>query len=177
MAVTIRDAAEADAPLLTRIIRESFRDVAVRFGLTPENCPTHPSNCIEAWITASMDRGVRYFILEEDGAPCGCVAVERAKPDVCYLEGLSVLPGYRRRGHGERLVRRVLEEAGQLGARWVDVSLIEDHLELRNWYFRLGFRMKQIKQYPHLPFTVAFMRISPRASAQKRSGVNGIGIV
>jgi hypothetical protein len=41
----IREADPDDKVLLTRLIRDSYRDVAERFNLTPENCPKHPSNC------------------------------------------------------------------------------------------------------------------------------------
>lgn len=43
--IIIREADIADITLLSSIIRNSYQTVAVRFGLTPENCPKHPSNC------------------------------------------------------------------------------------------------------------------------------------
>lgn len=46
-----------DAAILTGLIRNSYRDVAQRFGLTPQNCPKHPSNCTDDWIRNDFARG------------------------------------------------------------------------------------------------------------------------
>jgi hypothetical protein len=69
MTFAIRNAAESDVTCLAGIIREASRDVAERFGLTPENCPKHPSNCTAEWIEAGFEKGIVYYILEEDGVP------------------------------------------------------------------------------------------------------------
>ena len=86
------------------LIRASFADVAGRFDLTPENAPTHPSNCTPEWILTAMGKGVAFLLLESPQGAVGCVAVERADREVCYLERLAVLPEYRRKGHGRELV-------------------------------------------------------------------------
>ena len=41
----IREARRSEAGLLADIISRANQDVAQRLGLTPENCPKHPSNC------------------------------------------------------------------------------------------------------------------------------------
>ncbi len=153
----IRDAISQDDELLARIIRESFRDVAERFGLTPENCPTHPSNCTPQWIASEMAKGVAYYVVEEGGTPCGCVALERAGPEVCYLERLAVLPSHRRSGYGTALVHHVLEEARRVGAGRLEFAIIARQSGLRDWYERLGFAVKNTKSFSHLPFDVTFM--------------------
>ena len=80
---SIVQAAEKDIDLLSRLIRDSFTDVANRFGLTPQNCPKHPSNYTRDWVETDMERGVRYFILISDGAAVGCVGVEKGSPTTC----------------------------------------------------------------------------------------------
>ena len=74
----IRKANPEDADSIARIIRESFRDVAVRFSLSAENCPKHPSNCTDGWVQNDIARGVVYYILEHNGTPAGCAALEKA---------------------------------------------------------------------------------------------------
>jgi GNAT superfamily N-acetyltransferase len=155
----IREALERDIPGLNRIIRGSFRDVAERFALTEENCPTHPSFCTADWLEAAFGKGVRFFVLEDDGKDCGCAALERARPEVCYLERLAMLPAYRHRGHGERLVRHVLEEARATKVERVQIGIIAAQTELRDWYLALGFEETGRKRFEHLPFEVAFMAL------------------
>jgi len=155
--ISIRDATREDANVLANLIRESFSDVAIRFSLTPENCPRHPSNCTTAWVESDFVRGVRYFILEQGDEPFGCVGLERADSRRCYLERLAVLPGSRGQGFGSLLVAHALERAKESGASWLNIGIIDGHTELRQWYTRLGFVELEKKTFPHFPFRVCFM--------------------
>ncbi len=159
-AMMIRDATAQDAELLARIIRESYRDVAERFSLTPQNCPKHPSNCTTDWIAADHARGVRYFILAADGGPGGCVALEAPSADLCYLERLAVVPEKRRQGYGRTLVLHALSCAKASGADRVSIGIIADHIELKRWYVAFGFVETETKEFPHLPFRVSFMEVN-----------------
>jgi GNAT superfamily N-acetyltransferase len=153
----IRAAGFADVPVLSGLIRVSFRDVAERFALTLENCPKHPSNCTDEWIENDFARGVAYYILESDGTPVGCVALEKANPELCYLERLGVVPQSRRKGFGRELVDYLLYEARALGAKQIGIGIISDDTELKLWYQRIGFVEKETKEFDHLPFLVTFM--------------------
>lgn len=156
-AFDIRDALPEDASLLAHLIHTSFRDVAQRFALTRENCPKHPSNCTVDWIDADLKRGVRYFILRNVDVPVGCVGIEQADPNRCYLERLAVLPRYRGQGCGKALVRYVLEWAGGKGFGKVGIGIIAEQTELKQWYRKQGFAEIEIKDFAHLPFQVGMM--------------------
>jgi N-acetylglutamate synthase-like GNAT family acetyltransferase len=157
MTMTIRDATPGDIPLLTRLIRDSFQDVAERFQLTPENAAKHPSNCEPAWVQSAIEKGVRYYLLLNADTPCGCVAIERANPEVCYLERLSVLPEFRKKGFGEALLRHAVAEARDAGACRIEIGIIAAQTDLRDWYMKFGFSLKNTVCFKHLPFEVAFM--------------------
>ena len=62
----IRQATDYDRAILSQIIRCSFKEVADRYGLTSENCPTHPSNCAESRISRDLQKGKVYLILEQE---------------------------------------------------------------------------------------------------------------
>jgi N-acetylglutamate synthase-like GNAT family acetyltransferase len=160
MLYTIREASDADILGLVEMIRTAFQDVAVRFGLTEENCPKHPSNYKVTWISSALDKGVRYFVLDSGGVSCGCVALEPASPEVCYLERLAVLPSHRTRGFGRALVEHVLHEAKRVGTLRVDIGIIADHTELRDWYRKIGFVDQKTAAFAHLPFEVLFMSMT-----------------
>lgn len=135
----------------------SFQDVAERFGLTQENAPRHPSNCTQDWIQKDLERGVTYFIIENENFIKGCVALEQANSEVCYLERLAVLPNQRHRGFGEALVAYGLSKAKLLGVHRVKIGIIAEHTELKNWYKGIGFVEGESKDFSHLPFRVTFM--------------------
>jgi N-acetylglutamate synthase-like GNAT family acetyltransferase len=104
-----------------------------------------------------MGKGARYFILDSEGFSFGCVALEQASPEVCYLERLGVLPNRQRKGYGRTLVDHVLEEAKLLGSHQVDIGIIAAHIELKDWYKKIGFVEQKKATFPHLPFKVLFM--------------------
>ena len=153
----IRTATIVDAEVLARLVSDSFRPVAARFGLTPANCPTHPSFCTPEWIRADVRKGKSYYILSAGKVPCGCVAIEQPQPEVCYLQRLAVLPEFRRQGHGRALVEHVLAEAARRQAARVELAMIADHHELKAWYEKVGFTTMRTERFSHLPFTVAFL--------------------
>jgi N-acetylglutamate synthase-like GNAT family acetyltransferase len=157
LTMIIRDANEADIDTLVALLRSSFSDVAERFELTIENCPKNPAFCTKERIESDFDRGLRYYILENDGQSCGCIAIEKATPDVCYLERLAVLPQHRRKGYGEKLVKHIFEQAEKNGAKKVEIGIISADTKLKNWYGKFGFVQKGTKKFDHLPFIVAFL--------------------
>ena len=153
----IRACTQKDIEVIVETIRKSFQDVAERFDLNQENAPRHPSNCTKEWIKNDMERGVAYFVIENENIVVGCVALELTKTDVCYLERLAVLSDQRRRGFGKTLVTYVLSKAKLLGANRVNIGIIADQSELKNWYRGIGFVEQESKEFSHLPFRVNFM--------------------
>jgi len=146
-----------DVAILSDLIRNSYRDVAQRFDLTPENCPKHPSNCTDEWIRDDFARRVSYYILEHNGLPAGCAALEIPDPDIGYLERLAVLPGNRRKGFGCKLVDHVFHQAKDSGINKISIGIIAPQTDLKRWYQKIGFIEGGTKEFKHLPFPVTFM--------------------
>jgi GNAT superfamily N-acetyltransferase len=155
--VNIRPAEFPDIDSLVGIIRRSHGDVAQMYGITPDNNPRHPSFCKPEWIESALEKNVRFYLMELDGIAVGCVALEEARPGVAYLERLSVLPEYRKRGFGKMLVAHIFDEARKIGVRQVEIGIIAEYEWLKNWYRKRGFVEKKTKVFEHLPFRVLFM--------------------
>jgi N-acetylglutamate synthase-like GNAT family acetyltransferase len=155
--MNIRQTNVNDIPVLVDVIIRSFSDVAKRFGLTKENCPTHPSFYTDERMRSDFEKNIPYYLLEADTLPVGCVALEKASDDICYLERLGVLPEKRRNGFGNALVQRVFEKARSFGAKQISIGIIADYEELKSWYANIGFLEKETKVFKHLPFQVTFM--------------------
>lgn len=155
--MTIRPINADDLPRLLDIIRRACATVAKRFGLTPENCPKTAAFYTMDRLRADLDRGVQYYLLEGNNEACGCVALENAKPGVCYLERLAVLPEHRSQGYGTALVRHAFAEAMAMGIRRIEIGIIAEDTRLKEWYRRFGFELTGTKTFDHLPFLVAFM--------------------
>jgi len=155
--VVIREADKADSKVLAEVLRRSFRDVAERFGLTPENCPRSVAFHTDERVEADFARGMQYYILQDNGTARGCVALERPEPEFCYMGRLALLPECRRKGLGKALATRAFYEAWALGVRRVEIGMIAADVKLSKWYARLGFVPNGTKQIDGFPFEVGFM--------------------
>ena len=157
--MTIRPAQADEGPVIVEVLRRSFATVAERFGLTMENCPKNVAFYTEQRFAEDLDRGMQYFLLEDAGRVCGCVALERARPEMAYLGRLAVLPEHRCQGMGRTLVQHIFAEARQTGIKRVEIGIIEEDTQLKDWYRRLGFAPTGTKTFDHLPFVVGFLAI------------------
>ena len=155
--VIIKTAGAADVAVLSGLVRDSYRTVAQRFGLTTDNCPKHPSNCTDDWIQSDFKRGVSFYLLEHNGRPAGCAALEIPEPGLGYLERLAVLPAKRQNGFGRQLVNHVLHQAAISAVKTISIGIIAGQTELKRWYQKIGFVETDTREFEHLPFSVTFM--------------------
>lgn len=165
--LTITSAGEDQATQLAVMIRQSYADVARRFGISPQTAPTHPSACTAEWIRSDRLEGVRYYSATCGNMLVGCAASKAATAETFYLMRLAVLPLFRRQGIGRRLAQHVCQQARQAGAAEVSVGLIAAQEELATWYRRLGFKAVERRRFSHLPFEVLLMRRSVGSAGNK----------
>lgn len=158
----IREATLKDVAILATLVSQSNRDVALKFGINAENCPKHTSFCSASWVENDLARGERYFILEENSKAIACVAYETPSDTLAYLNRLSVLPDYRRRGIGARLVEHIIHLAQTEAIQTISIGVIGEHTDLQAWYQRLGFVIGETRRFPHLPFSVTYMTYAIR---------------
>ena len=154
----VRRAALEEADRIADLIARSFADVAGRFGLTRDNCPSHPSLTTRDTVERGMALGTTFLLAVRGGDPCGCVGLRRPVEGVSILERLAVAPACRRLGLGRLLVGRACSLAGRSGAGQVEIGIIAKQHELRQWYETLGFRAVGTARFDNLPFEVLYLR-------------------
>ena len=140
-----------------KVIRDSFITVAAELGLNEENCPTHPAFISLAKLKRLREKGAETFCLFHHSRQIGFVAVEKASGTRYYMEKLAVLPEYRHRGFGKRLMDFVFDYVEQRNGSTVSIGTINEHSVLKNWYSNYGFAETGAKRFEHLPFEVCFM--------------------
>ena len=157
--VVIREVSEGEAGVVRELICRAYSDVAEQFGLSAETCPSHPAFTTVDDQKRAMARGVRYFLLEDDDGPVGCVALDSRNIEEAWLARLSVLPEKRHQGYGRALVAHVVSEAREQSLPGIHIGVTAEHEDLVKWYEQLGFVRGERKEYEHLPFEVLLMRL------------------
>jgi len=150
---------EHDIKNSVAVIRDSFRTVAIEFGLNELNCPTHPS-LMTLDKLLELEKKARLFGLFLANVQVGFVAIEKADDTLYYMDKLAVLPEYRHKGYGRKLVRFVFEQVKKSKGERISIGIINESTVLKNWYIGNGFAKTGTKKFEHLPFTVCFMEKS-----------------
>ena len=157
----IRRVEKADLPECVRVIRNSFQTVADEFGFTEVNAPRFTAFATtEGRLIWQMDTEHRLMYLdEEDGRICGYYSLVLHGPDECELGSLSVLPEYRHRGIGGKLLQHAAETAKEHRCRVMNLSIVEENTVLRKWYERYGAVHTGTEKFDFFPFTCGYMKI------------------
>lgn len=140
------------------LIRRSFLTVAEQFGLTRENCPSHPAFVCDEGLLSQLKEAycIGFF---QAGELAGFAALVRRK-DGYELSRVAVAPEKRHLGYGRRLVAAAVKKARDMGLKEIQIGIIDEHAVLKDWYLAQGFELLPARRYPSLPFTVRPMRLT-----------------
>ena len=81
----------------------------------------------------------RLYLARQGDAPVGCIALRKLDEERCELKRLYVRPAYRGHGLGERLVRRVMDDARRIGYKSIMLDTLPFLTTAIGMYHRLGF--------------------------------------
>lgn len=159
METLIREVRENELDLCADVIRRGFITVAKDFGLTIDNVPTNGAFINTERLIADKDKGNQMFVLTEDDTIVGFMQLEKADEEKYYLQKISVIPDCRHQGFGKQLLIFANDKVKALGGRKIEIAIIEENTQLKNWYIQNGFTHTGTRKFDHLPFTVGFMEL------------------
>jgi ribosomal protein S18 acetylase RimI-like enzyme len=136
--VTARPATPDDAPFLLAVYASTREEELALVGWTDEQKAAFCASQFaaqDAWYRENYP-GATYDVVLVDGEPAGRRYVARW-PDEIRLMDIALLPAYRGRGIGSRLLDELLAEADAAGRR-TSVH-VEKFNRARSLYERLGF--------------------------------------
>ncbi len=156
----IREVKREDIPACADLIRISFMTVADEYGITKENAPGFTA------FAVSDDRLYRHmdiehrpmFVAEEGGVICGYCSLLIRENGECELSNLAVLPQYRHRGIGRRLLEHSCAAAKNLGCRTMNIGIVEENTVLRKWYEQNGAVHIGTRKFDFFPFTCGYLK-------------------
>jgi ribosomal protein S18 acetylase RimI-like enzyme len=128
--ITIRPAAEADAPVLQQITVTAYQHYVARIGREPAP--------MTADYAAAVRDGQAWIAEDDDGAAVGLLILI-PHPDHLLLENIAVLPAAQGLGLGARLLAFVEERAAELGLPEIRLYTNEAMTENIAYYPRHGY--------------------------------------
>jgi ribosomal protein S18 acetylase RimI-like enzyme len=150
----IRDATEADLP----VVRELFREFMTELGDAP-----HRDDDTEEELTKieqGLGKKLHVLIAEHEGEPAGLAVADKQGVRVGYLGSLYVRPAARGHGLGGELVRGAIERLRAEGVEVLELDVLADNAAARAIYERWGFAPVQLNLYA--PIDKLEQRLAPR---------------
>ena len=130
MSIHLLPADHVDVGLRADLINAAYADYYVPMYLT-----TDSMRSVDDLYDVDLARSVVAYDRSE---PVGMALLSR-RGDRGWVSGVGVLPAWRRRGIGQRLVASVLERAREAGVRQVALEVIAQNSAARALYAGLGF--------------------------------------
>ncbi len=164
----IRQVRREELAACAELIRQSFQTVADDFGFTRENAPRFTAFATtEERLIRHMDGEHRLMYLdEEEGILCGYYSLQLRETGECELGNLAVLPAFRHRGIGGRLLHHAMDVAAEQRCPVMHLSIVEENTVLRSWYEGYGAVHTGTEKFDFFPFTCGYMTIAiPGAAA------------
>ncbi len=134
----IRDATDADRPL----VGELFREFMCELGDAPHRDDDTEEDL--AKIERGLGKNLHVLIAERDGEAVGLAVAEKAGARVGSLGSLYVRPGARGNSVASELVREVVARLGAQGVEVLELDVLAANEEARAIYERWGFAPVQL---------------------------------
>lgn len=156
----IRKMEKDEIPQCVHVIREAFGTVAEEYGLTAENAPRFTAFATNEerlwWHFAQEQRPMYVYCI--DGEIVGYCSLAMLKDGSIELNNLAVLPAYRHRGIGKRLLNHALEEGRARNFEVMKIGIVEENTRLRRWYEGNGFVHTGTEKFDFFPFTCGYLK-------------------
>lgn len=137
-AVSLRDATDADEPLLRKVYASTRAAELALVGWdegTKDAFLRQQFDAQRSWYDRTIPNCSRQVILVGD-EPAGRLYLDEQPAETCVVD-IAILPEFRGRGVGSSLLARIVDEAGGRGA---SVFLhVEHNNPALGWYTRRGF--------------------------------------
>jgi ribosomal protein S18 acetylase RimI-like enzyme len=142
----------------------SFQTVMDELHFTRQMLPGNPAFLDEKTILRQMgNRNIAFYGLWENSALISCYALEVIDTISANLERVCVHPDKRHQGIGLQLLNDSVNRAANFNLRKIQITVINEHLKLKNLYRAFGYRETALKKFEHLPFTVCYMEYDIKA--------------
>lgn len=155
----IKEIDRNDVAECVNVIRESFATVADEFGFTALNAPRFTAFATtEERLYWHLDGEHRpMYAFYDNGKIVGYYSLLLQHNNECELNNLCVVPTYRHKGIGEKLLKNAFKSAQELNCNKINIGIVEENKVLRDWYESFGFVHTGTQKFDFFPFTCGYM--------------------
>lgn len=142
------------------VIRESFITVADELGYTIENAPRFTAFATtEDRLLYQLENEHRpMFAYYDNDKIIGYYSLSLQDNNECELNNLCVLPQYRHKHIGTKLLEDAYIKAKEMKCKKMIIGIVEENTILRKWYEDNGFIHIGTKKFDFFPFTCGYMK-------------------
>jgi N-acetylglutamate synthase-like GNAT family acetyltransferase len=140
------------------LINTSFMTVANEYGFTKRNTPTFPAFIGYDIIENEIKNGLKIFGYKKNNKIIGCVGHTKYTDEIYKIKRLAVLPEYRHRGIGKKLLQDIESKIKRDGGKISEVHIVNENEQLKKWYIKNKYEGIKIEKINGLPFKVCIMQ-------------------
>ena len=141
------------------IMKLGYEDIAVKFGMTEDNCPYRGRTRLPYHIIEDeYDSGCFMYGYVYGGELVGFLSI-LVKDHEMHINDIVILPAYQNNGFGSALMQFAKEEAKLRNCDRIVLGMVHDNIPLRNWYEKIGFSTAKLQKYEEVSYTVATMEL------------------
>ncbi len=155
----IKKIQEKDIAECVNVIRESFLTVAEELGYTIDNAPRFTAFAVtEDRLLYQLKSEHRpMFAYYADNKIIGYYSLKLQDNNECELNNLCVLPQYRHKHIGAKLLEDAYTKSKNMGFKKMNIGIVEENTILKKWYEDNGFICIGTKKFDFFPFTCGYM--------------------
>ncbi|MCM1049492.1 MAG: GNAT family N-acetyltransferase [Clostridiales bacterium] len=156
----IKQIHEKDIAECVNVIKESFLTVADEFGFTVDNAPrfTAFATTEDRLLYQLKNEHRLMFAYYDDSKIIGYYSLTLQGNNECELNNLCVIPQYRHKHIGARLLEDSYIKAKEMSCQKINIGIVEENAVLRKWYEENGFIHIGTKKFDFFPFTCGYMK-------------------
>lgn len=157
---TIRHMSLEEIPACVQVVRNAFQTVADEFGFTKENAPRYTAFATDEgrlWYHFCREKRPM-FVYAIGNKIVGYYSLALLNEEEAELNNLAVLPEYRHRKIGGKLLEDCFRKVKETGRSRVKIGIVEENQILRKWYESFGFEHTGCEKFDFFPFTCGYMK-------------------
>lgn len=146
-------------PICLDILKRSYENTAVTFGMTEENCPYRGRTRLPLYVLETeFDDGYLMYGYIHNNKVIGFLSMQVKASELC-IQDIAILPDYQNRGYGSELFLLAKKIAKNLNCVRISLGMVHDNIPLRKWYQKQGLRTVQLINFEKVSYTVGIMEL------------------